>query len=90
MMTIAVLTALLKLRVGSCFFIFKSSIFDYMRPGEELVGQPCARLIEERELTAFRYTGFWSPIDTFKDKQYLDELNKTGHAPWRVWNNHGV
>ena len=36
---------------------------------------------------AYRYRGFWQCMDTFKDKQRLEELNQ-GSAPWKVWNNH--
>ena len=42
-----------------------------------------ARLIEQRELIAYRYEGFWEPMDTIKDKQRLDALAESGRAPWR-------
>ena len=45
------------------------------------------RLIQDRQLTAFSYDGFWAAIDTFKDKQQLEELHARGHAPWEVWKN---
>jgi len=72
--------------INGGYFIFKNEIFDYMRPGEELVYEPFGRLIDEGQLAAYRYTGFWAPMDTFKDQQRLDELNRTGEAPWQVWN----
>jgi NDP-sugar pyrophosphorylase family protein len=34
-----------------------------------------------------KYEGFWCPMDTFKDKQYLDKLHEAGHPPWEVWNS---
>jgi len=71
--------------INGGYFIFKQEIFDYMQPGEELVYEPFARLIKEGQLTAHRHDGFWEPMDTFKDKQHLDELNRTGRAPWQVW-----
>ena len=40
------------------------------------------RLIAAGELIAYRYDGFWEPMDTIKDKQRLDALANTGHAPW--------
>jgi glucose-1-phosphate cytidylyltransferase len=43
-----------------------------------------ARLIETRQLLAYRYEGFWGPMDTIKDKQRLDALAESGHAPWRL------
>ena len=56
-----------------------------MRDDEELVEEPFRRLIAENELLAFRYDGFWKGMDTFKDKQALDELYESGRAPWEVW-----
>jgi glucose-1-phosphate cytidylyltransferase len=41
-------------------------------------------LIAAGELLAYRYEGFWEPMDTIKDKQRLDELAESGRAPWRV------
>lgn len=72
--------------INGGYFIFKQQIFDYMRPGEELVYEPFDRLIGDGQLRAYRHTGFWEPMDTFKDQQRLDELNRTGEAPWQVWN----
>jgi len=56
------------------FFIFKKEIFDYINEGEELVIEPFQRLIKKRELIAYQYDGFWACMDTFKEKQYLEEL----------------
>ena len=53
--------------------------------GEELVIEPFQRLTEERKLHAFRYDGFWQCMDTFKDKQRLDDLMDRDVAPWQVW-----
>ena len=48
------------------------NVLDDINPGEELVDEPFARLIEQGELLAYRYDGFWEPMDTMKDKQRLD------------------
>ena len=71
--------------INGGYFVFKQEIFDYMQPGEELVEKPFLRLIEADELVAHRFRGFWAPMDTFKDKQRLDELHASGAAPWQVW-----
>jgi len=73
--------------INGGFFAMRSEIFQYIRPGEELVREPFSRLIEKQALLAYKYTGFWQCMDTFKDKQRLEELNQ-GAAPWKVW-NHG-
>lgn len=75
------------LTVNGGFFIFKKRIFDYIREGEELVHEPFERLIEEKQLVAYQYDGFWKCMDTFKDKQDFDELLSSGNFPWQVWNN---
>ena len=67
------------------YFIFKREIFDYMREGEELVHEPFGRLIKDDQLAAYKYDGFWSCMDTFKDKQKFDELHVKGESPWQVW-----
>jgi glucose-1-phosphate cytidylyltransferase len=73
------------LRVNGGFFVFRNKIFDYLREGEELVEAPFARLIEEKQLMAYEYDGFWKAMDTFKDKQQLDELLRKGSPPWEIW-----
>ena len=75
------------LRINGGYFIFKKELFDYIREGEELVEEPFLRLVEEQQLIAFRYDGFWACVDTYKDKQRLDDLYAKGCAPWRVWKN---
>jgi glucose-1-phosphate cytidylyltransferase len=73
------------LRVNGGYFLFRKEIFDYMRDGEELVLEPFQRLIAARQLVAYPYNGFFASMDTFKDKQQLDDLLRGGHAPWEVW-----
>jgi len=71
--------------INGGYFVFKRSIFDYMKDGEELVQEPFARLIEEKNLVGYPYDGFWKSMDTFKEKQELDELYSKGIAPWQLW-----
>ena len=73
------------LTVNGGYFIFKKRVYDYMKEGEELVHEPFARLIEDNELVAYQYDGFWKCMDTFKDKQNFDELYTSGQCPWQVW-----
>lgn len=73
------------IRMNGGFFVFRNEIFDYIRPGEEIINEPFARLIEERQLVSHRYDGFWMSMDTFKDKTLLDDLYSGGRAPWEVW-----
>jgi len=76
-------------RINGGYFIFRKKIFDYMRAGEELVIEPFQRLIEEKQLIGYPYDGFWGGMDTFKDKQELENLWGSGAAPWQVWKENG-
>jgi glucose-1-phosphate cytidylyltransferase len=69
--------------INGGFMVLRHDILDEINPGEELVVEPFARLIERGELIAYRYEGFWEPMDTIKDKQRLDALAESGQAPWR-------
>jgi glucose-1-phosphate cytidylyltransferase len=71
--------------INGGFFCFRREIFDFMREGEELVEEPFSRLIAARQLMAYRYKGFWAPMDTLKDKQTLDALAESTAPPWAVW-----
>jgi glucose-1-phosphate cytidylyltransferase len=71
--------------INGGFFVFRKAIFDYMKPGEELVVQPFERLIAEKQLIGYRYDRFWC-MDTFKEHQELNDMYESGNAPWEVWN----
>jgi len=71
--------------INGGFFVFRNEIFSYIKPGEELVREPFQRLIAEDALLAHRSGCFWQCMDTFKDKQRLEELNH-GSEPWKIWN----
>jgi glucose-1-phosphate cytidylyltransferase len=75
------------LLINGGFFVFRREIFDYMEDGEELVEEPFKRLIDNEQLLAYRYDGYWASMDTFKDRQQLDELYTRGAAPWELWKN---
>jgi len=71
--------------VNGGYFLCKQEVFGYLRRGEDLVGPTFERLIADDQLLAYRYPGFWKAMDTFRDKQELEELWAEGHAPWEVW-----
>jgi glucose-1-phosphate cytidylyltransferase len=78
-----------KIRINGGYFIFRRELFDYLREGEELVHEPFQRLIEKGELIAYEYDGFWTAMDTFKDKQRLEDMYTSGKTPWEVWRDDG-
>jgi glucose-1-phosphate cytidylyltransferase len=73
------------LLINGGYFVFKREIFDHIRPGEEMVEEPFDRLIAQKQLISYSYDGFWASMDTFKDKQQLDDLYSRGACPWTLW-----
>ena len=73
------------IRINGGFFVLRRDVFDYMHEGEDLLGPPFQRLLAAGQLTAFKYDGFWACMDTFKDKQTLEEMYARGASPWEVW-----
>ena len=61
--------------INGGFFIFKQEIFDHINDGDELVLAPFQRLMQKRQLTAYQHKGFWACMDTYKEKQTLDDLH---------------
>ena len=74
--------------INTGYFVLKKEIFDFMKYGDELVNEPFQRLIKEKKLISWEHKGFWASMDTYKDKQKLDEANSKGNAPWEVWSKH--
>ncbi len=71
--------------INGGYFMFDQSIFDYIEEGDELVDQPFTRLIAEGRLATLRHDGFFGCMDTFKEKEILDDLVASGPAPWEAW-----
>lgn len=72
--------------VSAGFFVFDRRVFDYLT-GDECVleREPLEQLARERQLIAYRHTGFFYAMDTYREYNYLNELWKSGQAPWKVW-----
>jgi glucose-1-phosphate cytidylyltransferase len=71
--------------INAGFFVLRQEIFDHLHPGEDLVVEAFQRLIQRGEVFAYTYEGFWAAMDTFKDREQLDDLWARGQAPWMVW-----
>lgn len=67
------------------YFVFSQDFFNYLGDGEEMVDQPFQRLIREGKLHSLRHQGFWGCMDTYKEKQLLDDMYDRGDTPWAVW-----
>tara|TARA_A100001037_G_C15138893_1_gene632629 strand:- start:999 stop:1763 length:765 start_codon:yes stop_codon:yes gene_type:complete len=69
--------------INGGFFVFEPGVFEYIAGDEiSLEREPLAALASDGELMAYRHEGFWQPMDTLRDRKYLNELLETGDAPW--------
>jgi len=72
--------------INAGFFVLSPKIFDYLEDDTTIwEQQPLQRLASDGELMAYEHQGFWQPMDTLRDKTYLDELWSSGSAPWKTW-----
>jgi glucose-1-phosphate cytidylyltransferase len=71
-----------EIRINGGFFVCRRELLDWIEPGDELVEQTMARLIEREEVCTYSYDGFFRPMDTMKDRQQLETLYESGAAPW--------
>lgn len=72
--------------INGGFFVLSPKVIDYI-DGDETIWekQPLETLAAEGQLSAFNHNGFWHPMDTLRDKNYLEELWASGDAPWKTW-----
>ena len=71
--------------VNGGFFVFERDVFDVLTDTSVLERGPLERLAAEGQLRAYRHTGFWECMDTYKDAVALNDLWAAGRAPWKVW-----
>src|SRR5690606_18846370 len=70
--------------INGGFFVFEPKVFDYLDSDDTILErEPLERLAADGELMAFRHEGFWQPMDTLREKELLESLWASGHAPWR-------
>ncbi|MCD1259521.1 glucose-1-phosphate cytidylyltransferase [Paenibacillus athensensis] len=72
--------------INAGFFVMQPEVFDFI-DGDETVleKEPLENLAIKNELMAYKHHGFWQPMDTLRDKNQLEQLWKTGQAPWKTW-----
>lgn len=72
--------------INGGFFVFQPEIFDYLtRDDDALEGKPLESLAKSGELMAYKHEGFWQCMDALRDRQLLEELWRSGKAPWKIW-----
>ena len=73
-------------RINGGFFVLSPKVIDFIDDDSSLWEQDPMRLLtEQNELSAFLHDGFWQPMDTLRDKKYLEKILNENKAPWKVW-----
>lgn len=70
--------------INAGFFVMEPQVFDYIE-GDQIVleKEPLESLAKANQLMAYKYSGFWHPMDTLRDKNYLEELWRSRKAEWK-------
>lgn len=72
--------------INGGYFVLEPEVIDYIEDDSTTWEQePLQKLAHLGQLSAFKHDGFWQPMDTLKDKNYLEGLWQSGKAPWKVW-----
>lgn len=72
--------------INGGYFAVEPEAIDYIKGDDTSWEQePLMRIAQENELSAYKHTGFWQPMDTLRDKRYLESLWDKGEAPWKIW-----
>jgi glucose-1-phosphate cytidylyltransferase len=69
--------------INGGFFCFENGVLDYLEEDSTLEREPLERLAADGQLRAYRHTGFWDCMDTYKDAILLNDLWAAGRAPWK-------
>ena len=72
--------------VNSGYFVLEPEVIDFIDEDSTIwEKEPLQKLAEMDQLSAFKHHDFWQPMDTLRDKNYLEEQWQSGKAPWKVW-----
>jgi len=72
--------------INGGFFILSPKVLEYIDNDQtSWEGMSLEKLAKEGQLSVHKHQGFWQPMDTLRDKNYLEELWDTGKAPWKIW-----
>lgn len=72
--------------INAGYFVLEPGVLDYISDDSTVWEQePMQKLAREGNMSAYKYSGFWHAMDNLRDKHILEELWKSGKAPWKVW-----
>jgi glucose-1-phosphate cytidylyltransferase len=73
-------------KINGGFFVLSPKVLDYISDDQTTwEREPLEQLAKEGNLAAYQHDGFWQPMDTLRDKMFLEELWQSRKAPWKVW-----
>lgn len=77
--------------INAGFFVLQPEVFDYIAGDETFFErEPLEKLAHDGELFGYKHEGFWQPMDTLRDRNYLEDLWGSGKAPWKTWETKSV
>jgi len=72
--------------INGGFFVLNPAALDYVDgDSTSWEKEPMEKLVHDGELCAYRHEGFWQPMDTLRDRMYLEDLWSSGSPPWKSW-----
>ena len=72
--------------INGGYFILEPAVLDYIQDDTTIwEREPLERLARDGQLSAYKHTGFWHPVDTLRDKNHLETLWNSGKARWKIW-----
>lgn len=72
--------------INAGYMVLQPQIFDYLEDDNTIFETtPLERLVSEKQLMSYRYTGFWQCMDSMREKLLLEKLWTSGNAPWKKW-----
>jgi glucose-1-phosphate cytidylyltransferase len=72
--------------INGGFFVLSPKVLDYIGDDQTVWERaPMEQLAAQRQLMAYPHPGFWQPMDTLRDRNYLESLWQSGKAPWKIW-----
>lgn len=72
--------------ISGGFFVMEPDVFELIEGDHTVLEkEPLEKLAKNGQLMAYKHSGFWQPMDTLRDKNNLEEIWKTGKAPWKIW-----
>ena len=71
--------------INGGFFVLSYDVIKYISSClESWEKGPLPKIVKDNQLAAYKHDGFWQPMDTLRDKMYLEELWQTKKAPWKT------